>query len=126
MPCVFFFVVCAGFCSGGDPLEDGERTFLGSKGSIREHQLWVLPHEADRTAVPCVADVHSELALAEDSWCFFPHAMPFFTRCTRFYTSLLSLSLSLHMGVGQNYPTRKPQVLVFVSIYQGSISGTYF
>ena len=30
------------------------------------------------------------------------------------------------MGIGQSKATRGPQVLVIVSIYQGSILGTYF
>ena len=31
-----------------------------------------------------------------------------------------------YMGMGQKKPTRRPQVLVFGSIYQGSILGTNF
>ena len=34
--------------------------------------------------------------------------------------------LLLHLGMGQNQPTREPQVLVFGFIYQGSILGTHF
>ena len=30
------------------------------------------------------------------------------------------------MGMGQNLPSRGPQVVVIVSFYQGSILGTYF
>ena len=34
--------------------------------------------------------------------------------------------VGFHLGMGQNQTTRGPQVLVHVSIYQGSILGTYF
>ena len=36
------------------------------------------------------------------------------------------LHLIKDMGMGQNKTTRGPQVLVFGSIYQGSIFGTHF
>ena len=32
----------------------------------------------------------------------------------------------IHMGMGQSYITRGPQVFVLGSIYQGSIFGTHF
>ena len=41
-------------------------------------------------------------------------------------SGLLMFSLHLKVGMGRNYTTRKPQVVVHDSIYQGSILGTYF